>query len=176
MAFDLRMGQRSDQYRRCRSLICSVESMARFPFIRRKANRCQNVVVGKIRSVGRGEAEVLPEPRLALELSCCWQDCEASASDPDSLPLAVAFDEGRIALPALAPILRIAGPPFTRAVLTHLLVFRIAGDLAAVGIRAPTPLAKISPTRQLVDLVPEFLLSGELGFFSCEMVSDNKRI
>ena len=44
------------------------------PFIRRKPNRCQNVVVGKIRSGGRGAAEVLPEPRLAPELSCCWQD------------------------------------------------------------------------------------------------------
>jgi hypothetical protein len=60
---------------------------------------------------------------------------------PDSLLLAVAIDEGRIALPAPAPLLRILGPPFTRAVLTHLPVFRIGGDLAAVGIRAPAPLA-----------------------------------
>src|ERR1039457_1860533 len=82
--------------------------MARYTFIRQKANRYQNVVVGKIRTVGRGGAEVLLEPRLAPELSCCWQDaqgphppakpvqrnalgrklsccwqdCEASASDP----------------------------------------------------------------------------------------------
>jgi hypothetical protein len=89
-------------------LICSLESMARYTFIRQKANRYQNVVVGKIRTVGRGGAEVLLEPRLAPELSCCWQDaqgphppakpvqrnalgrklsccwqdCEASASDP----------------------------------------------------------------------------------------------
>src|SRR5208283_3615601 len=44
----------------------------------RKANRHQNVVVGKIRTVGHGGAEVLPEPRLAPELSCCWQDAQGS--------------------------------------------------------------------------------------------------
>ena len=46
------------------------------PFIRRKPNRCQNVVVGKIRSLDRGGAEVLPEPRFAPELGCCWQDAQ----------------------------------------------------------------------------------------------------
>src|SRR5260370_14694397 len=50
--------------------------MARFPFIRRKPNRYQNVVVGKIQSVGSSGAEALPEPRLAPEMSCCWQDAQ----------------------------------------------------------------------------------------------------
>ena len=38
---------------------------------------------GEVRSAGRGEVEVLlPEPRFAFELSCCWQDPAAAASDP----------------------------------------------------------------------------------------------
>jgi hypothetical protein len=36
--------------------------------------------------------------RLAPELGCCWQNREAFASDPDSSLLAVALDDGRIAL------------------------------------------------------------------------------
>src|SRR5713226_3332956 len=59
---------------------------------------------------------------------------------PDSLLLAVAFDDGRIALPAPPPVLGIPGPPFAGAVLTDLPVFRIRGDLAAVAIAAPPPL------------------------------------
>ena len=43
----LRMGQCSDQYRRCRSLICSVVSMARFPLWGRKPCVDQRAVVGK---------------------------------------------------------------------------------------------------------------------------------
>src|SRR5437899_395998 len=46
-----------------------------------------------------------------------------------------------MALAAPAPVRGIPGPPFPRAVLTHLSVFRIRGELAAVGIRTPTPLA-----------------------------------
>jgi hypothetical protein len=56
------------------------------------------------------------------------------------LLLAVAFDDGRMAFPAAPPILGIPGPPFAGAVLTDLPVFRITGDLAAVGIGAPPPL------------------------------------
>ena len=49
-------------------------------------------VVGKIHSAGRDGAEVLPGPRLAPELGCCWQDARrwqdcspgAAASTRDS--------------------------------------------------------------------------------------------
>ena len=70
----LRIGQCSDQYRRCRSLICSVESMVRLSVIRQKPLGYQDVVVCKIPAAGVCAAEVLPEPRLAPELSCCLQD------------------------------------------------------------------------------------------------------
>ena len=54
--------------------------------------------------------------------------------------MAVALDDGRMALPAPAPVIGIPGPPFTRAVLTHLPVFRIRGEFAAMGFGTPTPL------------------------------------
>ena len=54
--------------------------------------------------------------------------------------MAVALDGRRMALPAPTPVLRIPGPPFPRAVLTHLPVFGIRGKFAAVGIGTPTPL------------------------------------
>ena len=59
---------------------------------------------------------------------------------PDALPLAVLFDNARVALPALAPVLGIPGPPFAGAVLTDLPVYRIRGGLAAMAIGAPPPL------------------------------------
>ena len=60
---------------------------------------------------------------------------------PDALPLAIAFDGGRIALPALAPVVGMAGAPFSAGILTNLAIFRIGGDLLAAAIGAPPPLA-----------------------------------
>ena len=59
----------------------------------------------------------------------------------NSLPLTVAFDDSRIALPAPAPVLGIPGPPLVGAILTNLPVFRVRSDLAAVIVGAPPPLA-----------------------------------
>src|ERR1700694_90158 len=59
---------------------------------------------------------------------------------PDSLLLAVALDDGRIALPAPPPVLGIRAPPLARPVRPDLQVSRIRGDLAAVAIGAPPPL------------------------------------
>ena len=71
---------------------------------------------------------------------------------PDSLLLAVAFDDGRIALTAPPPVLGIPGPPLAGAVLTDLPVFRIRGDLAAVAIGAPPPLTVRFAADQLTGL------------------------
>ena len=66
--------------------------------------------------------------------------------------MAVAFDDGRIALPAPAPVLGIPGPPFAGAVLTDLPVFRVRGDLATVAIGAPPPLTVRFATDRLTGL------------------------
>ena len=71
---------------------------------------------------------------------------------PDSLLLSVAFDDGRMALPASPPVLGIPGPPLAGAVLTHLPVFQISGDLAAVAIGAPPPLTVRFAADQLTGL------------------------
>ena len=55
--------------------------------------------------------------------------------------MAVTFDDGRITLPALLPILRVPDPPFPRAILTDLPVFWVRGDLSATAIEVPAPLA-----------------------------------
>jgi hypothetical protein len=60
---------------------------------------------------------------------------------PDSLLLAVVFDDGRIALPSPPPVIGMAGPPFPAAVLTDLTVFRIGGNLLAAIIGAAPSLA-----------------------------------
>ena len=76
---------------------------------------------------------------------------------PDSLLLAVAFDDGRMALPAPPPVLGIPGPPFAGAALTDLPVFRIRGDLAAVAIGAPPPLTVRFAADQLTGLKRRWL-------------------
>ena len=63
------------------------------------------------------------------------------ASDPDSLQLEVVMDNGWMALPAPVPVVGMAGPPFPATILTAVPVFRIRGDLPAVIIGAPSPLA-----------------------------------
>ena len=70
----LRIGQRSDQYRRCRSLICSVVSMARLHLSGRSRLAARTLLFARFRQRAACGAEVLPEPRLAPELSCCLQD------------------------------------------------------------------------------------------------------
>ena len=55
--------------------------------------------------------------------------------------MAVAFDDGRIALPAPPPVLRIPGPPLAGTVLTDLPVFGIRSDLLAVIVCTPPLLA-----------------------------------
>ena len=55
--------------------------------------------------------------------------------------MAVAFDDGRIALPALPPVVGMARPPFPATILTNLPVFRVRRDLLAAGFGAAPPLA-----------------------------------
>jgi hypothetical protein len=55
--------------------------------------------------------------------------------------LAIAFDDGRIALPTPAPVLGVPAPPFARAVLANLPVFRVRGYFAVSAIGAPASLA-----------------------------------
>ena len=55
--------------------------------------------------------------------------------------MAVVFDGGRMAFPALTPVIGITSPPFTEAVLTDLPIFRVGGDLLAAVIGASPPLA-----------------------------------
>jgi len=59
----------------------------------------------------------------------------------NSLLLAVAFDDGRVAFPAPAPVIGVPRPPLLGAILTNLAVFRVLGDLPAVIVGAPPPLA-----------------------------------
>jgi hypothetical protein len=54
--------------------------------------------------------------------------------------LAIAFGDGRIALLALPPVIRIPDPPLADAVLADFAVLRVGGDLAVVAIGAPPPL------------------------------------
>lgn len=81
----LRIGLRSDQGWRRRSLICSVESMAAILFIQRKPRARQEVVVGKIPEREACAVEVFPRSRLVPELSCCWQDVAVRGPSPRSL-------------------------------------------------------------------------------------------
>src|SRR5579883_2655060 len=50
--------------------------MVAISVIRQKRSGRQEVVVCKMRKPAVCGAEVLPEPRPAPELSCCWQDSE----------------------------------------------------------------------------------------------------
>ena len=60
---------------------------------------------------------------------------------PDSLPLPIRFDNGRIVFPAPSPVVGIPSPPFARTVLADLVVLGIGGNLLAVIIGAPSFLA-----------------------------------
>ena len=128
----------------------------------------QQVVVCKIPTRSLAAGEVLPVPRLAPELSCCLQDPRpapkarplqpnalgpklscclqdraAAVSDPE---LAAVGGYARRWLDLLAvppPVVGMAGPPFSGAILAHLPVFRVRGDLAgdfrnAVAAGSPT--------------------------------------
>jgi hypothetical protein len=75
----------------------------------------------------------------------------------DSLPLAVAFDNGRIALPALAPVLGIPGPPFLGAIPGNLPVFGVLSDFPAVIVGAPSPLAVRLAANGLLRLILRWL-------------------
>ena len=164
----LRMGQCSDQYSRCRSLICSVESMARFPLSGRSRIDARTLLLARFASGGRGEAEVLPEPRLAPELSCCWQDAPgprqsakpvrqnaldrklsccwqdraAAASDPGLAAVGGCVRRRPDCPPGAAASNRDCGSATSAAaILTNLAVFRVRGDLLAVIIGAAPSLA-----------------------------------
>ena len=78
---------------------------------------------------------------LDRKLSCCWQDDAPPLLIPDSLLLAVVFNDGRIALPSPAPVIGMAGPPSSAAILTDLPVLRVRRDLLAAAIGAAPPLA-----------------------------------
>lgn len=57
------------------------------------------------------------------------------------LLLAVPLDRGRVLLPVLPPVIRIAGPPLSQTVQADLAVFRVGGDLPAMILGAPAALA-----------------------------------
>jgi hypothetical protein len=64
------------------------------------------------------------------------------------LLLAIALYGGRVLLPILPPIFRVAGPPFLWAIHTYLAVFRVRRDLAAVIFSAaPAPAAGVAAHR-----------------------------
>jgi hypothetical protein len=108
-------GHRSDQYRRYKSLICSVESMGAILFIRRKRRVRQDVVVCKIAQT----------PLLVSNV----------------LPLTIPFDSSPVLLAITLPVIRVPSAPLLRTVQAHLSIFRISSDLLAVIIGAPAPLA-----------------------------------
>src|SRR5258708_25021186 len=82
----LRIGQCSDQYRRCRSLICSVESMSAILCYPAEAACAPGRCCLQDSETEVCAAEVFPEPRLALELSCCWQDAQGPIRAAKPLP------------------------------------------------------------------------------------------
>jgi hypothetical protein len=73
------------------------------------------------------------------------------------LLLAVPLDRGRVLLPVLPPVIRIAGPPLSQTVQADLAVFRVGGDLLAVIVGAALALA--------IGLAADRLLWTEAGGF-----------
>jgi hypothetical protein len=72
---------------------------------------------------------------------------------PNVLLLAIALNGGGVLFAILPPVIRIARPPLLRAVQTHLAVFRILCDLAAVILSAPAALATGSAANRLRRLI-----------------------